>query len=186
MNCILMHGMSSHLEQTFGEKVALRAKNAGFDVCFPHFPLKKDITLDGWYKVAEKYINLIDKDSVIICHSLSTLFILKFLRKYKLDCHTLIAVAGGYDSEINDEKFLYLKDFMPSMLDFEYVKQHTGQRYAIYSNDDHIFSQKQLHNYIEMLQAQPIFIKDCGHFGMTSGVKDIPIITHLLSKTNNS
>lgn len=180
MNCIFMHGMSSHLEQTFGEKVALRAKNAGFNVYFPHFPLKKEITLEGWYKVAEDYIDLFDKDTVVICHSLSTLFILKFLRKHKLHCHTLIAVAGGYDNEITDENFSYLKDFMPSELDFEYAKQHVKQRYAIYSNDDHIFTQKQLQNYRELLKAQPIFIKDCGHFGMTSGVKDIAVISQLL------
>lgn len=50
----------------------------------------------------------------------------------------------------------------------------------IYSNDDHIFAQKQLQNYRELLKAQPIFIKDCGHFGMTSGVKDVAVISQLL------
>lgn len=186
MNCILMHGMSSHLEQTFGEKVALRAKNAGFDVYFPHFPLNEDITLDGWFKVAEEYIDLIGKDSVIICHSLSTLFILKFLCKYNLKCHTLISVAGGFEKEIKDENFAYLREFIPNITEFEYAKRNIKQRYAIYSNGDHIFSREQLLSYIKLLYAQPVFVANCGHFGIKSAVTDIPIITQLFSKIKNN
>ena len=179
MNCILLHGMSFYLEQGFGSGVIERAKKLGLNIIIPHFTLEKDITFDNWEKTALKYKQYFS-DSIVICHSLSTLFILKFFNKHNLKCRGLITVAGGYTNEIVIPSYLYLKKFIPSIDDFEYVKNAINSRYSFYSNEDHIFSDKQLQDYISMLASKPVFLKNRGHFGLRTGIKDIPEIEEVL------
>lgn len=175
MYCIIMHGMSAHLEQGFGASLIKRMESLGLNVITPHFPLKEEITFKAWEETAKKYL-LFFQNSVVICHSLSTLFILKFFKKYKLKCKILITIAGGYAEKIDDPKFLYLIDFIPTKQDFEYAKENIPFRYSFYSDNDDVFSQKNLSDYISLLSSNGIFLKNHGHFGQSSKVTDIPEI----------
>lgn len=179
MNCIILHGMSSYLEDSFGINLSNRIKNMGFNILLPHFPLNEKITLEKWENIAKEYSSFFN-NSLVICHSLSTLFILKFLRKYNLSCKALITIAGGYSNEIENEKYIYLKDFIPTIQDFSYAKNNIMHRFSLYSNNDHIFSQKQLLDYISLLDSKPIFLENCGHFGVSSGIKDIPEVEMII------
>lgn len=179
MNCILLHGMSSYLEDGFGHGVIERAKKLGLNIIIPHFPLKEKITIENWEETALQYKKYF-ANSIIICHSLSTMFILKFLHKYQLTCLGLITVAGGYIKKVVVPSFLYLKTFIPTLEDFAYAKRFISDRYSFYSSEDKIFTQKQLKDYMNLLDSKAIFLENCGHFGLQSGVKDIPEIEKIL------
>jgi hypothetical protein len=55
-------------------------------------------------------------------------------------------------------------------------------RYAIYSNDDHMNPQERLELYADRFKAERVFIPNAGHFGTTSGVKEIPEIFNIVEK----
>ncbi len=180
MNCFILHGMSSYLEQGIGLGLIPRLKNLGLNLIIPHFTLKEKITFDNWENSTIKYKNEFT-NSIVICHSLSSLFIIKFLHKHNLKCKCLITIGGGFSDKIDNSKFYYLKDFIPSNEDFKYIRTKINYRYSFYSNDDDIFTQKQLKEYVNMLSSKSILKENCGHFGIKSGVKDIPEIEEIIT-----
>lgn len=82
-------------------------KSKAKEIVAPHFPLLKDITFEKWESIFKTILNKIDKNTIIIAHSLSTLFIVKMALKYKLSFKALICVAGGFIKE-PPEDFKYL------------------------------------------------------------------------------
>ena len=178
---VLIHGMSCHLDKCFGEKVKARLKARGYEIVEPFFPLGKDISLDGWNEVIDKVVQNVDEDTCFLCHSLGCLYVIKYLFRKHANCNAVIVVAGGILNRPIEE-FAFLSDFMPTEEELEHFKTHTQKVYDITSNNDHIFTQEELDLYVTKTNAQKIFIPNCGHFGRSSGVKDIPQIETILDK----
>lgn len=181
---ILIHGMSGSLDISFGQKLKEALKNNGYKIVEPLFTIKKQITLDSWFSEADKIKNSFKSADVIICHSLGTNFIVKYLVKNNLCCNLVIAVAGGVATEHMGEKFDYLEPFVPNKEEFKKFRQLVSHVYNIYSNNDHIWKQEYIHLYSKLTGATEIFLKDKGHFGATSGVKEIPELIELVKKHN--
>lgn len=178
---ILIHGMSAPLDECFGLKVKERLKNNGFEIIEPIFPVEKDITLDKWFDVMKSFEKDVDEHTYYLCHSLGCWFLLKYLYKTQKKCDTIITVAGGV---INHEKTKNINEntveFIPTEEEFEYIKNNSKRIFAIYSNNDHIFSQKELELYAKKTMATKIFLENCGHFGRSSNVKDISEIEEII------
>lgn len=182
-NLILLHGMSCHLEDCFGPSIEKYANERKIDFYFPKFCLGDEITLSSWNESFVKYKKLLNEHTVLICHSLSTNFIIKFLYKHKLNIGTLIAVAGGYTR--NPRTNIYLKDFIPLEIEFEYAKANIKNIFHIYSDDDNVWTKQELQDYTKMLNANEIVVHNCGHFGRRSGIKEIPQIFDILDENIN-
>ena len=180
LHVIALHGMSCHLEECWLESVIENLKKLGItDFQIPHFPLLKEITLEKWDDILIKYKDIFDENLVIIAHSLSTNFIVRFLYKHKLSAQALIAVGGGYEDKEFGE-LGYLAPFIPSASEFEYVKNSIKNRFHIYSDDDTIWTQNQIEKYNKLLSPIEIKTHGCGHYGRTSKVKDIPQIYEIV------
>lgn len=78
----------------------------------------------------DKIKTKINKNTAIICHSLSTDFIIKYLAKNKLYYKLLIAVAGGH-IKIPAADFKYLSDFIPTQDEYKHAVQFVIYRYNI-------------------------------------------------------
>jgi len=179
MNFVLIHGMSAPLDESFGIKVKQRLVNHGFGIIEPLFPLEHEITLDKWLEVMDKI--KVEDNQNYLCHSLGCNFIIKYLFHKKLKADTIIAVAGGYFNESQVwPGFSPIKDFIPTEEELDYFRKNTKAVYLIYSNNDHIYTQSYFDAYMEKTGAKGVFVKDQGHFGRSSKVKDIPIIETLL------
>ncbi len=182
---VLLHGMSGSLDRSFGIKLKDDLKNLGFEIVEPLFTVKKDITLDSWFKTADQIKQDILEASVIICHSLGTNFIIKYLTKNNISSPLVIAVAGGIATEHMGENFDYLEPFVPTDDECKKFTKLVRNVYNIYSNNDHIWKQENIHNYSSLTHAKEIFIKDKGHFGETSNVKEIPEIIQIIKENYN-
>ena len=79
---------------------------------------------------------------------------------------------------IEDLKFLL--PFIPTDFEIESFKKLNNNLYNIYSNNDHIYSLEQLERYTQKLNATPMFLPNKGHFGSSSGVKEIPEIIDII------
>jgi len=80
-NFILIHGMSSHLDESFGIKIKERIKNHGFEIIEPFFPLKHQISLENWTEELDKFQKYFNDKTCFLCHSLGCVFIIKYLFK---------------------------------------------------------------------------------------------------------
>ena len=181
----ILHGMSGSVDTSFGIKLKEDLKKLGFQIHQPTFTIGKDITLTSWFEEMDKIKNEIDNNSIFICHSLACLFIVKYCIANNIKNKLIISVAGGLCKE-NEvfESFKFLIPFIPTEEEIQLFNTMGNKLYNIYSNNDHIYNVMQLERYTKELKAIPIFLQNKGHFGASSGVKEIPEIIEIIKKNN--
>ena len=187
-NFILIHGMSSPLDESFGIKIKERIKNHGFEIIEPFFPLKHQISLENWTEELDKFQKYFNDKTCFLCHSLGCVFIIKYLFKRKIKAHAIISIAGADFDEKNPlgEKYPQLYDFKELEEEYEYAKNNVKYFFNIYSDDDNVLTQDSLISYTKKTRATGIMIKGRGHFGRSSGVRDIPEIENILNKISKN
>lgn len=180
LHIIALHGMSCPLEECWLENTISDLKKLGIkEFIVPHFPVLEKITLEKWDDILAKYSKKFNQHTVVIAHSLSTLFIVKFLFKHKLSVNALISVAGGYGDKVEGE-LSYLSSFIPNDKEFDYLKKNVANRFHIFSNDDTIWSQEHIAAYNNKVYPVQIQTFGCGHYGRSSKVKEIPQIAEIV------
>lgn len=178
----LLHGMSSRLDECFGLKLKQDLKNLGYVIYEPRFPLAPDITLANWTAEMDKLKAKISNDTIFVCHSLGTNFVIKYLAKNKLKAKALIAVAGGLLTEGSSVQpgFEYLEELVPTLQEMDYAANYIDNRYNIINRNDNIWKPAELSNYTSKLKAKSVELSYGGHFGRSSGVKEIPEIIEII------
>lgn len=181
---VIIHGMSAPLDECFGLKAKERFKNHGYEIYEPIFPLEKDINYDVWNSIIDKCVSDIDEDTCFLCHSLGCIYVVRYLFRKKAKVRAVIAVAGGFFEKKDAWKGYDLR-FIPSKREFKYFRENVKDIYHICSDNDDIFTAKHFKDYINLTKAKEIMIKNCGHFGRRSGVKDIKEIETILQEIDN-
>ena len=179
---VTIHGIGFNFDEpeTFGPSVTKTLQKFG-KVFNCHQPLGEDITYENWSKVLDEYqkTTAIDKNTIIVCHSLGTIFTTKYLYENKLSVYGIIYIAGGYSPNIDD--FPVYKDFHFSPEAFEYVSNHSEKRVFLYSSKDRFFPLEAQNYFINLSKSKPIFVQGMGHFGRADGVKKIDIIESIMN-----
>ena len=182
----ILHGMSGSVDSSFGIKLKENLIKMGYKIVQPNFTTGKDITLLSWYNTLDGVKDIIGEDDIFVCHSLSCLLIIKYCVLNHISNKLIISVAGGLCKESEVFKgFEHLIPFIPTNTEIEKFKQLNNKVYNVFSNNDHIYNLVQLERYTEATSATPIFLPNKGHFGSSSGVKEIPEIIDIISKHNN-
>ena len=181
---ILIHGMACYLDECFGKGVKASLDNAKIPYYEPQFEFHPNISYKKWCESMQDYRQYIDDDTIFVCHSLGTNFIIKYLAEQKLTCKAVIAVAGGVVSSKLEmpQKLAYLYEFCPTDKEFKYCQKAVPFRYNIFNKEDHIWTMQQLKRYADKLKAKPVELEYGGHFGRSSGVKDLPIISKIIAE----
>lgn len=183
---VLIHGMSAPLDDCFGKELKNRLQKAGnYQILEPIFAIHPDITLDKWFAEMDKIKPELTPDTIFVCHSLGTNFILKYLHKNQLLAKALVCVAGGVSQSENvPENLAYLAPFIPNDTDFDWAVRHAQNRYNIFNADDYIWKLAEILEYNDRLKATAVELPYGSHFGRKSGVKDIPELFEIIK--NNS
>lgn len=180
LSLIVLHGMSCYLEECWLPKLIENANKLEIsEIIVPHFPLLKDITYEKWENIFSKSLNKINENTIIIAHSLSTLFIIRFIFKFGLSFKALICIGGGYTKKITEE-YKHLVDFLPNEKEFNFAKNHIKNRFHIFSDNDTIWTQQQIKKYNEFLHPVQIKTHNCGHYGRQSQIKEIKELNLIL------
>ena len=124
--------------------------------------------------------------SVIIAHSISTNWLIKYIYEFKLEIIALISVAGALElspTELSDKEDYHYstkKESLPRSVEINYAKKHINQIFLYYSDNDHHATSEMFANFIYKLKATPIFCKGQGHFTARHNVKYLPNIEQIL------
>ena len=179
MNIITIHGIGFNFDEpnTFGPYLTEHLKKYG-EITNCHMPLGENLTFKNWENELNKFKNNLNEKTIVVAHSLGTLFVLIFLNKYNLKINTLISIGAGYNTDyLKNSTF---KDFVPTKEDFSYCNKNIKNKFMIFSEKDRFFSEKHQQDYIKLLGAQPVYIPGQGHFGRTEGVTEIPKVVEIV------
>lgn len=176
-NLFIIHSYNADTKISFGPYLEREAIKLGLNVIFPDFPIRQDADYKTWAKIMDKYRKdgYLNKDSIIIAHSLGTLFIPRYLAENNISINLFISCAGfvNYHSDREDLNSV-TERFKPTNGQIDSAINLMRNRYAIYSNNDHIIPFKELENYANRYKAEKVYIENIGHLGKSSGITELP------------
>ena len=85
-NLFIIHSYNGDTKESFGPYIKEDAEKLGIKVCFPDFPTKEQAKYSNWCAVMDEYLmnGELNFESIIVAHSLGTLFIPKYLSDRKV------------------------------------------------------------------------------------------------------
>lgn len=176
-NLFIIHSYNADTKESFGPYLVEEGKKLGLNVVFPDFPIRKEAEYQKWSDIFDEYRmkGQLNDDSIIVAHSLGTHFIPKYIASNNVPIGLYISCAGFInDNSGREDLGKIVEDFSPSEEQIELCIQLMKNRYAIYSDNDHMNPQTELEYYAEKFQAQKVFIPNIGHLGRRSGIKELP------------
>ena len=182
-NVLLIHGFNGipKIFNYFDEELS----KIGYNVILPEFPVREEITIDGYFKILDDYKNVFGDNLIVIAHSIGNPMLLKYIYKNSLTLGMYISLAGFSESFYNEGKDILndkVKLTILSEEEKEYSKKSIKIKYSIYSNDDHIVPYDLLKKYCSDINSIPVFIENIGHMGKKSGIDKMPQIIDIIKK----
>lgn len=132
-----------------------------FDIVFPRFPLKENAKYWMWELSMDKIVGELTSDATVVCHSLGTCFILKYLQRHPdVRLGKLILVAPVITEDI-------IYDFAPQEITLYEVKKQFDNLIIFHSQDDVVVDFTEGERVATILQPNTfeVFV-DKGHFNM--------------------
>ena len=147
----------------------------GYTTYFPDIPeMRKDVPdMSKILKYLES-LNLIDKDTIIIGHSLGNLLAMRLAEKFQYKQIILVS-AWDYDDLCDGHKL-----FWKTRINHQKIKEHVKNITVIHSDNDPYYTAIAAEDTSKRLNAKYILIKGGGHFGSKEGTKKMPEILELL------
>lgn len=134
-----------------------------FEVLVPKMPNVTNARYSEWKIWLERIIALLNKDVILIGHSLGGIFLTKYLSENSFPKKILATflVAAPFDDANSDESLAEFK--LPASL--SRLAEQGGSIFLFQSEDDPIVPLEQLGKYKKALpNAKPVIFKDRGHF----------------------
>ena len=153
----------------------------------PEFPIRSLATFNGWASILDKYKELFNENTIVICHSIGNPFIIRYLHQNHLSIKLYISVAGFCKLfTVPDREDLNnaLIEFKVDKNDINYCKANIKQRFSLYSNTDKVVPFNVLEHFVRELNTVPVFIPGAGHMGNKENTTSIPQILDILDNIN--
>lgn len=182
-NLFVIHGYNGDTTETFGPYIETEAKKLNIETYMPKFSIKEQATYEGWAKVMDTYLeqNSINENTIIVAHSLGTHFIPRYLADNDVKIYLYISMAGFLkDHSGREDLEMVVNKFKPTEEQIDKAVGLMSNRYAIYSDNDHLNPREELESYADRFKAEKVFISNIGHMGRKSGVKEIPQIIDII------
>lgn len=161
MRVILVHGYKSGPELNFLPWLTMELRAKGFDVVCPQLPEPENPDPDAWTKALLEVAAPLDKDTIIVGHSLGGAAALKLLEaaEARTTPHALVLIATPW--MIRDEKF---RGFFMSELDFEVLMWRASKIVVVHAKDDAIIPFEHGKRLAAALHARLVDPDEGGHF----------------------
>lgn len=180
---LLVHGFNGVPEvfRWLGGELA----KEGADVVLPEFPPREGVVYDDWARVLDGYRHLISANSIVVCHSIGNEFFIRYLVRNKLKIDTFIGLAGFAEAFSHEGKDVLNNAVKNFLVDREELAQFTrlaDNRFAIYSDNDHVVPLDALERFPVLIDAEPMMIPGIGHMGKKSGMREFPELLRLVER----
>lgn len=176
MNCIIVHGTDGNPDENWFPWLKSELGELGYDVFVPKFPTPKGQTLENWFKVFKNYERYLDRNSIIVGHSIGVAFLLNVLEQRNKSIRAAFFV-GGWTGLLNNPMFdKIIKTFSDKKFDWTKIKQNCKKFYIFHSDNDPYVPLEMAKDLAKNLDANLILVKGAGHFNSESGYTKFPLL----------
>ena len=156
----------------------------GFNVIIPDFPVREEITVEGYFSIFDKYNECFNnKDLTVIAHSIGNPMFIKYISKNKYKIDKYISLAGFSKDYYNEGKDVLNEKVKLTVLnkkELEDAINLINKRYSIFSKDDHIVPYEILNDFSNEIKSKSISINGIGHMGKKSGLEELPEVVDIV------
>ncbi len=165
----IIHGAYGHPEENWFPWLKKELEKEGIEVYVPKFPTPEGQTLENWIGVFQKYVELLDENSIMVGHSLGPAFILNVLEKGDRKIKAAFLVAPfvgllGNPTFDNINKTFTDKDF-----DWDKIRSNCKDFYIYISDNDPYVPLEKGKFLADKLNATLKIIHNAGHFNEAAG-----------------
>ncbi len=181
-NVMLIHGFNGvpKIYTYFKEKL----EEEGYNIIIPEFPTKTNITIDGFFKVFDKYKAYFNNELIVIAHSIGNAMFIKYISKNNLNVGLYISLAGfakAFITEGREDLNTAIAPITISMEEKEKFISLVKARYSIYSDNDHIVPFEILQEFTKIIDSKDMLIEGIGHMGKKSGLESLPQVIEIIN-----
>lgn len=170
MTIFIFHGTEGYPEENWFPWLKSELEKWGHKVIVPQFSSHPKVAakIAEWFEVLEKYKDKIDKNTILIGHSLGGVFTLRVLEKldHPIRAAVLVGAPIGVRPILN-----YDRDSAFSGFDFDWQKIKKNARdFVVYQSDnDPYVSLGNGKKLAKELGAKLSFVPNAGHFNTKAG-----------------
>ena len=151
----------------------------GCKVFVPRFPNPENPKLSEWLKFFDKYKNYLNKNSIVVGHSMGVAFLLRILEKHPAKAAFFVAsVTPG----IKNKYSWSMKTFIDKELDWSKIKNHCKQFFIYNSDNDPYIPLSKAKELSENLGSKLSIIKNAGHFNEKAGYVKFELLLNDVKK----
>lgn len=184
----VLHSLNGNTKDSFFNYVNMIATNMSFDVIYPIFLTSEQSSYENFKNVMQQYSNNLNENTIVIAHSISANYLIKYVYEFQLKILALISVGGAIElspkelENMESYNSIIKRKSLPNKDEIKYAKENIKNIYLYYSDNDHHSTPQMFKNFIDTLNATPVLCKGYGHFTMKHNVKDLPNIELLLKQ----
>lgn len=184
-NVLILHGSFGNVFENWFPWLTNKLNELDIQTLTPSFPTPNRQSFESWSNIMNGYLlsGLINKNTIIVCHSASSIFTVRYLIENKLKINTFISVSGFNNFISGNESFDILnKKFFFKSEDCILLRNLCQNRLAILSNNDPYLSESVLSDFANSIDAKQIIIKEGGHFNTANGYLKFDILFEEIKK----
>lgn len=170
---LILHGIYGSPQENWFPWLKKELENENIEVIIPHLPTKEPLAPEDWWEAFKEYESKVDKDTIIVGHSLGVAFALKIIEKHPVHAAFLVAPAWG---KTDNEFTPVMKAVADQVFDWEKIKQNCPSFTVFYSDNDPYLTIDHGKNLTKSLNAKEIFIPGGGHLNASAGYTEFPIL----------
>ncbi|MFA4891154.1 MAG: alpha/beta fold hydrolase [Candidatus Gracilibacteria bacterium] len=177
----IIHGALGNPNENWFPWLKSELERLGFTVYVPAFPTSPETqTLENWLKVFEEYKNHLDKDTIVIGHSLGPAFLLTILEQIEKPIRAAYFVAGYHPKSLpkTSEWYPQVKTFLEKPFDWQKIKQNCPAFHIYHSDNDPYFPLSLAEDLAKTLDTTTIVVKNADHFNEKAGYTKFERLLH--------
>ncbi len=166
---IIIHGSYGNPNENWFPWLKSELEKVGYEVFVPEFPTPENQNLESWLNVFKEYENKLDKDTILIGHSLGPAFILNILERINKRIKACFFISGFLGLLDNKDFDDVNKTFFHKEFDWEKIKENCNNFLLYHSDNDPYVSIEKAKELSNKLNAKLKIIKNAGHFNEKAG-----------------
>lgn len=175
-NIVIIHGTGGNPEENWFPWLKAELIKLGHQVIVPRFPTPENQSLKNWLDIFAKYTDFLNKDSIVIGHSLGPVFLLSVLENLHHSIKSAFFVAS-FISPLNLPEFDELnKTFTQRNFNWKGIKNHCRHFEVIHSDNDPYVPLAKAEDLAKQLGVEVTLVPGAAHFNTAAGYSTFPLL----------
>lgn len=180
----IIHGWGANSQSDWIPWLKQKLLNRDYEVITPNMPNTNEPQINIWLSKLQEVLVDLNKDDIIIGHSIAGQAILRYLEKIDSSqiIPKVILVAPWFKlSQIEEEEKEIAEEWINTPINFEYIQKLNLNIISLFSNNDPFVPLENEVLFKNLLNSQTQIYEEKGHFNSETGIEKLPEILEFIN-----